>query len=130
MNEFTMIDKRGFKMDFGKEWLLLNSGFPQKGYWEEIPLTDEDRKAHARAKAALEELETNPWVMHGHEPHDLWPLTPKKTTFHAEETTEEWMVRWEEAGCPDFHADQMRKMVEANILSTMKSSTRAGFHRA
>lgn len=113
----------------GKEWLLLNSGFPQKGYWEEIPLTDEDRETYARAKAALEELETNPWVMHGYEPDGLWPLEPKKV-FHAEETTEEWMARWEEAGCPDFHADQMRKMVEANILTAMKSATRTGFHHA
>lgn len=128
MTEYSKIEKRGFFADFGKEWLLLNSGFPQKGYWEEIPLTDEDRETYARAKAALEELETNPWVMHGHEPDELWPLTPKRV-FHAEETTEEWMARWEEAGCPDFHADQMRKMVEVTIMSAMKSSTRTGFHR-
>lgn len=123
------VEKRGFKMDFGKEWLLLRSGFPQKGYWEEIPLSEEDIASHARAKAALEERENNPWVMHGYEPDDLWPLTPKRT-FHAEETTDEWMARWEEAGCPDFHADQVRKLVEANILPAMKSATRTGFHRA
>lgn len=128
MTEYSKIEKRGFFADFGKEWRLLNSGFPQKGYWEEIPLTDGDREAYARAEAALEELETNPWVMHGYETDGLWPLEPKRV-FHAEETTEEWMARWEEAGCPDFHADQMRKMVEANILTAMKSATRTGFHR-
>lgn len=118
-------------MDFGKEWLLLNSGFPQRGYWEEIRLTEEDRKAHKRAKKALKELETNPWVSWPRMEDDIRvdPLTPKKT-FHAEETTEEWMARWEEAGCPDFHADQMRKMVEANILTAMNSASRTGFHRA
>lgn len=129
MTEYSKIEKRGYRFDMGKEWLLLNSGFPQKGYWEEIPLTDEDRETYARAKAALEELETNPWVMHGYEPDELWPLEPKRV-FHAEETTEEWMSRWEEAGCPYFHADQMRKVVEANILTAMKSATRTGFHHA
>lgn len=128
MTEFTMIDKRGFKMDFGKEWLLLNSGFPQKGYWEEIPLTGEDRKSYKRAKKALKELETNPWVMHGHEPDDLWPLTPKKT-FHAEETTEEWMSRWEEAGCPDVHAETYGHIMTTLIKNSQDRAPKTGFHR-
>lgn len=123
------IKKFGFAFDFSKEFLLINSGFPQKGTWEELPLTEEDIAAHARAKAALEELESNPWIYSGYEPDELRPLQPGHK-FTPAETDEEWMARWEDAGCPDFHGDQITKLMEGNILSAMNSSTRTGFHRA
>lgn len=80
---------------YGPQW----ANFPRKGHVVEIPLTDEDRAAHARAKAAFEELESNPWVMHGYEPHELRELEPR-TKFVPEETEEEWLERWVEAGRP------------------------------
>lgn len=80
---------------YGPVW----ANFPRKGRVVEIPLTDEDRAAHARAVAAFAELESNPWVMHGYEPDDLRPLKPR-TEFIPAETKEEWLARWVEAGRP------------------------------
>lgn len=130
MTDYPKIEKRGFKFDMREEWLLLSSGFPQRGVWDEIPLTDADRKAHKRAKAALKELKKNPWVRWPWMEEDIYvdPLEPA-SRFTPGETREEWMARWEEAGCPDVHADQMRKLVEANILLAMKSATRTGWRR-
>lgn len=80
---------------FGPEW----ANFPRKGRVVEVPLTDEDRSAHARAEAAFTELESNPWVMHGYEPDELMELRPRNK-FVPEETEEEWLTRWVEAGRP------------------------------
>lgn len=82
------------------EWELLMSGFERKGYLVETPLTKEDRLARKRARAALKELERNPWVEADYEGgYSLRKLEPRRE-FIPEETPEEHMARWKAAGCP------------------------------
>lgn len=93
------VTKRAYTTFISEEFLAAVSGFPQKGTFEEIPLTPEDHAAHARAKAALEEIDTNPWVFHDYEGPVLRELRPE-TRFHPEETVDEWIARWRAAGSP------------------------------
>lgn len=88
------VEKRGFVMRIPEDYFAQEAGFFQKGHTEEIPLTDDDIRAHARAKAAIEELESNPWIGLGRD-EDPWltPLKPRKQ-FIPEETHEEYMARW------------------------------------
>jgi hypothetical protein len=88
------IVKRGFAMKLPLEVLMgMEPGAPQrKGRYETVPLTGEDRAAHARAVAALEELDSNPWIMHGWEGPELMSLEPRER-FIPEETHEEHMER-------------------------------------
>lgn len=112
------IEKRGFRIDIPEEFALYNSGFEQKGHWEEIPLTDEDRASHARAVAAYEEVNSNPWIsLSGYE-YDfaVEPLEPKRT-FVPEETEVEWMARWVAAGRPNTFQDAMRARIVQSYAS-------------
>lgn len=94
------VEKRGYTFKVSEfETLVHFADFPKLGRLEEIPLTDDDRKAHSRAKKALKELENNPWVYHGYEPDELRPLEPGHRFIPAE-TDEEWLARWKEAGMP------------------------------
>lgn len=100
MTEYSKIEKRGYTFKVSEfETLIWMANYPKKGRMEKIPLTDEDRAAHARAKAALEELEGNPWVYHGYEPDELKPLE-EQTRFIPEETDDEWLARWKADGMP------------------------------
>lgn len=84
-----------------EDQLLASSHFPMKGHTEEVPLTDEDRAAHARAVAAHEEVMSNDWIeLSGYE-YDFYvrPLKPH-TIFVPEETADEYMARWVAAGRP------------------------------
>lgn len=100
-----MIEKRGFKFDMGEDFFLVNSGFPMKGHTVEIPLTEEDREAHARAKAAIDEVNSNDWVALDGYDYELYLRTLEpRTEFVPEETLEEWKARWIAAGRPDYNA--------------------------
>jgi hypothetical protein len=100
MTEPFKIKKYGMNLTVSDEFLLYSSGFEQKGHWVEIPLTDQDRAAHARAEAAVAEIENNPWIQFGYDSDfSVEPLKPK-VEFVPEETKEEWMTRWKEAGHP------------------------------
>lgn len=90
--------KHGHTMSASEEMLLSMSGFEQKGHVDTIPLTDEDRAAHARAVAAVEELDRNPWIS-GEGDIQVQPLKPR-TVFVPEETDEEHLERWRAAGRP------------------------------
>lgn len=105
---------------YGPRW----ANFPRKGHVVEVPLTDEDRAAHARAEAAFAELESNPWVMPGYEPDDLRPLEPR-TKFVPEETEEEWLERWVEAGRPV--RDLMAELGDTLIRRAQDAYTKGGF---
>lgn len=87
------IDKRGFMMPLGFEALMhQDPKRRRKGHVEKVELTAEDRAAHARARAALEELEHSAWVYHGYEPDELKPLQPRNTWVY-DETEEEFRAR-------------------------------------
>lgn len=95
------IEKRGITIQLSEALMLATSGFPQKGHWEETPLTEEDRAAHARAVAAVNEVESNRWVrLEGYDYElDVRPLQPERR-FVPEETGDEHMARWVAAGRP------------------------------
>lgn len=115
------IKKIGYTMPISELSLLLASGFPQRGYWETVPLTDEDRAAHARAVAARDEIESNPWVeLSGYEyDFHVRPLEPKRR-FIATETSEEWLERWTAAGKPvTFANDALRTRLSARIMASL-----------
>lgn len=105
---------------FGPEW----ANFARKGRTVEIPLTDEDRAAHARAVSAFSELESNPWVMRGYEPDELAELRPRKT-FVPEESEEEWVQRWVEAGRPV--RDLMGEIAESSLKNAFNAYRLGGF---
>lgn len=93
---YTMsVSKRAYNMDISQEFLAELMGFQREGYLEETPLTDEDVRAHARAKAAIEEIEENPWVEWVDEWPVLRPLEPKQT-FIPTESHEAYMKRFQE----------------------------------
>lgn len=124
MAEPTKIEKRGFRVpvDLSETLALMHSGFPQKGHWEEVPLTDEDRAAHARAVAAVKEVESNRWVrLVGYYDYelDVRPLQPERR-FVPEETSDEHMARWVAAGRPvrDFLGDALRARISHLYAST------------
>lgn len=106
------IEKQGYTFKVSEfETLVWMANYPKRGYTETIPLTDEDYAAHERAKAALAELDTNPWVYGGYEPHELMPLEEKRR-FIPEETDDEWLARWKQDGMP------MNPSPFANILAS------------
>lgn len=86
---------------FSEELMLASSHFPMKGHTEVVPLTDEDRAAHARAVAAYEEVMTNEWIELSGWEYDFYvrPFEPR-TIFVPEETAYEHMARWVAAGRP------------------------------
>lgn len=89
------IEKRGavFPMSLEALWGLdPNPERRRRGHVEYPPLTAEDRAAHARAVAADAELDSNPWVMHGYEPHEVRPLEPIGVWVY-DETEAEWRER-------------------------------------
>lgn len=91
----TEIHKRGYRIAVTEEEMLAAhfSGFEQKGHYEPVTPTPEQVAQHARAKAALEELESNPYISHGFD--DDPQLLPLKTErWVADETTEEYLERW------------------------------------
>lgn len=102
--------KGGITFTLTDEMALYQSGFPQKGVRPEVPLTDGDIAAHARAKAALEELQENPWV-HFYE-DEGYVLADLKPHYHFEttETVEEWKERWIAEGRPMPLQDAMLDM--------------------
>lgn len=116
----TEITKRGFTMRVSEEMMLATSGFPQKGHWEEVPLTDEDRAAHARAVAAYEEVMSNPWIeLSGYEyDFEVRPLEPRRV-FVAEESDEEHMARWVAAGRPV--RNPLQEAVERGLANIMRA---------
>jgi hypothetical protein len=110
------IEKRGYPMPLSQELAeslnLGMSGFPRKGHYVEIPLTDEDRELHARAVALYEELQSNPWIRQGGYDSELevLPLEPEHR-FIPEETHEEHMARWTAAGRPDLNRDALHQKI-------------------
>ncbi|MDQ0726828.1 hypothetical protein [Microbacterium sp. W4I20] len=108
------LNRNGFTFRVSEEMMLMNSWFPRKGHVEEIPLTDEDRDAHARAVLAHEECISNPWInLSGYDyEFDVLPLDPRKE-FVAEETSEEHMARWIAAGRP--MRNPLRDMLDAQM---------------
>lgn len=105
------VEKRGMVFHMSDEMALYYSGFPQKGNSYEVPLTDDDIAAHARAKAALEELKNNPWV-YWSSMDEGYVLEDLKPHYHFEstETVEEWKERWIAEGRPMPLQDAMRDM--------------------
>ncbi|MBT2484816.1 MULTISPECIES: hypothetical protein [unclassified Microbacterium] len=120
MSEPTKIEKRGFRVPVSEEFTLMLSGFERKGHWEETPLTNEDRELHARAVAAVEEVNSNPWVRLSGYDYDLdvAPLKPKRH-FVPEETHEEHLARWIAAGRPErsFARDAMQQRIAHTFAS-------------
>lgn len=109
------VEKRGMVFRLTDEMALYQSGFPQKGQSHEVPLTDEDIAAHARAKAALEELQENPWVhFYEDEGYMLQELKPHYH-FEATETVEEWKKRWIAEGRPMPIQDAWRDLFNLRI---------------
>lgn len=108
--------KNSIAMHISDDMALHMSWFPKKGHTEEIPLTDEDRAAHARAAAAYEEVMSNPWIdLSGYDyEFNVIPLKPM-TTFVAEETDAEHMARWVAAGRPV--RNPLRDMMQANMAA-------------
>ena len=112
------VEKRGFRMPVSIELELSLSGFPRKGHWEEIPLTDADREAHARAVAAFAEVESNPWLEDLSYEGELRvkPLEPERR-FVPEETHEEHVARWEAAGRPKLPRDSVERILLSRLMS-------------
>lgn len=117
--------RNGFTFRISEEMMLHNSWFPKKGHIEEIPLTEGDRAAHARATLAHEECMSNPWInLSGYDyEFDVIPLEPRKT-FVAEETDEEHMARWITAGRPA--CNPLSEMVEKSIAAMSKALDQEG----
>lgn len=111
--------KKGITFTLTDEMALYQSGFPQKSTRTEIPLTDEDIAAHARAKAALEELENNPWVYWSamDENYVLEDLKPRYH-FEPDETDEEWKERWIAEGRPMPIQSATRDLFNLSIYHT------------
>ena len=90
------VHKRGYRIAVTEEELLMAhmAGFEQKGHYEPVEPTVIQVAQHARAKAALEELENNPYIeILGYDwDVSLKPLETKR--WVADETTEEWLARW------------------------------------
>lgn len=120
------LHKNEFTFRVSEDMMLMSSGFPRKGHIEEIPLTDEDRAAHARAVLAYEEVMSNPWInLSGYDyEFDVRPLEPG-TTFVAEETDEEHMARWVAAGRP--MRDVLREIFEASGAAMLRRIDQAIF---
>jgi hypothetical protein len=110
--------KFGVTFPVSPEWELAVSHFPKRGHLETIPLTREDREAHARARAAYEECMSNPWIeLSGYEyEFEVRPLQPRQV-FVAEETDEEHMQRWIDAGCPV--TNPLADAIDRSILDSM-----------
>lgn len=87
------LHKNAVTMRLSEEMIATIEGFEHRGRYETIPLTDEDRAAHKRAKDALAELDSNPWVSRDYDGYMLEPLR-ERLDFIPEETTEEWIARW------------------------------------
>ena len=93
----TPVQKRGFRFHVGEEMQAHLDGFPRKGHLEPVTPTPEQIAQHARAKAALKELESNPYISLGRM-EDEPTLEPLKTErWVADETTEEWLERYRAA---------------------------------
>lgn len=88
------VEKRGFRMPFNLELeaTLIADAPRRKSHYDPVTPTEEQIAQHARAKAALEENEENPYIMQGREddPH-LLDLTTERLVF--DETHEEYMER-------------------------------------
>ncbi len=82
------IEKRGFTLGFSWESLLGNH---RKGHREPAPITEEDARLHAQARAALEVLENNPWIEWFYDDVSLKPL--EKHVWVYDETEEEHHAR-------------------------------------
>lgn len=67
----------------------------RRGHSEPVPITDEDRSAHERAKVALAELNTNPWVEWPYMEDDIMVRDLKKSKWVWDETEEEFRARVE-----------------------------------
>lgn len=114
MNTFKPT-KIGNTIAVSDEYMLMASWFPMKGHSEEIPLTEEDRAAHARAVLAYEECMSNPWInLSGYDyEFEVMPLEPRKR-FIPEEIDAEHMARWMAAGRP--MRNPVNDMLNAAIL--------------
>jgi hypothetical protein len=104
------VEKRGIVIHLSDEYLVTMSGFPRKGTYVEHPVTADQRAAYKRAKRALKELESNPYAHHEYEGgYYLEKPTPTRE-YTWEETVEEWIARWVEAGRPNPAQDAMRNL--------------------
>lgn len=91
------IQKRGYRIPISEEMQAYADGFPRKGHLEPVTPTPEQVAQHARAKAALEELEVNPYISLGRM-EDEPTLEPLETErWVPDETTEEWLERYRAA---------------------------------
>lgn len=89
------IVKRGMNVSLSEEMLYtVDPRFPARSVErvEEIPITEEQRASHARAVAAIEELNVNEWIAWGSDSDVVRPLEPKRITHYAE-THEKWLER-------------------------------------
>lgn len=88
------VEKRGFKMPISLEvYAAFESGAPKrKSHYEPVTPTEEQVAQHARARAALEELEGNPYIMQGRE-DDPYLLDLETRCLVFDETHEEYLER-------------------------------------
>lgn len=91
------IQKRGYRIPISEEMQAYADGFPRKGHLEPVTPTPEQVAQHARAKAALEELEVNPYIHLGRMEDEptLEPLVTER--WVPDETAEEWLERYRAA---------------------------------
>lgn len=99
------IEKRGFRMPFNLELeAMVTPGAPErKSHYEPVTPTEEQIAQHARAKAALEELEENPYIMWETREGGAYLRDLETRRLVFDEAHEEYMARvreWHEGRRP------------------------------
>ncbi len=123
------VEKRGIVMPLSDEYLVATSGFERKGTYVEHPVTADQRAAYKRAKRALKELESNPYAHHEYEGgYYLEKPTPTRE-YTWDETVEEWIARWKQAGCPQPYQDAMSNLGNVLMDRAMAHYGKGGFKR-
>ena len=89
------IKKYGYRLPVNLEVLALaDPGAPeQKGHYEPVTPTEEQIAQHARAKAALEEIEENPYIEWPRMDDDIEVRPLETERWVPDETHEEYMER-------------------------------------
>lgn len=90
------VRKVSFGIDLSAEIVAVAQGFEQHGHMEPVEVPDADRREYERAVAVLRELESNRFIHYGYDGPELVGLETEQ--WVADETHEEWMRRFHEAG--------------------------------
>lgn len=95
--------------------MAYTSGFPQKGHRESVEPTEADRAQHDRAAAAVKEINENRYISITGYDYDIELLPLETERWVADETDEEYVARWVNAGRPRPLDDALQEAVHEGL---------------